>query len=95
MLELALFCCREEAGIPGRVESLAPPLTPLAFVIGGTGENLSLIGQFFSVGRDYSIEGLCFTPTHGAPRRSLCFPHFRVQPLDLSLPTGPRGGAVE
>lgn len=46
-------------GIPGMVESLAPPPTPLAFVIGGTGENLSPIGQFSLLG---GAIGPCSTP---------------------------------
>lgn len=37
---------------------------PMAFVIGGTGESLSLIGPFFSAGRSYSIKV-------SAPTRSL------------------------
>ena len=67
---------------------MIPP--PLAFVIAGTGENLSLTGPFFSAERSYSIK------VSAPPRRSLCFPHFRDEPLDLSLPAGPGGGgAVE
>ena len=66
---------------------MIPP--PLAFVIGGTSENLSLTGPFFSAERSYSIK------VSAPPRRSLCFPHFTDKPVDLSLPAGPGGGVVE
>lgn len=47
VLELALFHGRGKPGIPGMGNSLAPPPTLLAFVIGEMNENVSPIGQFF------------------------------------------------
>lgn len=59
---------------------------PLAFVIGGTGESLSLIGPFSLLGGAIVLRSLL--------QQEACFPHFRDQPLDLS-PRDPGGGAVE
>lgn len=67
-----------------RVESLTPP--PLAFVIGGTGENPSLTGPFFSAGQSYSSKGLC------SSKKKPVFPSFHRQPLDPSLPRAQEAG---
>ena len=63
-----------------RAEFLTPP--PLAFVIGGTGESLSLTGLFFSAGRSYSIKV-------SAPTRSL-FPAFQRPAFRSVSPHRPR-----